>query len=181
MCEIDAPLDAPVYDTVTTTAKCRKGRRTTQGRMPSPHAWETEGWQDQHQEHGQARHPDEAFTGSLASKNKGDLQDIAGALKLSDNGTKDALIQRINSFFDSNPLQRDCPRFSGLFHRASRRRPQETDMIHPIASTSQIPLHNARQPLTTNITNQLSRHLETMPSESNTYANFFAMLQTNPQ
>ena len=71
----------------------------------------------------QARSPDEPFIGFLGSKNKADLQEIAGALCLSEDSTKDALIQCINSFFDSNPLQRDSPRFLGLFHRAPRRCP----------------------------------------------------------
>jgi acetyl-CoA carboxylase alpha subunit len=67
-----------------------------------------------------ARHPDEPFVGSLASKKKADLQEIAGAVSLSEDGTKDVLVQRINSFFDSNPLQRNSPRFSGLFRRVQR-------------------------------------------------------------
>lgn len=58
----------------------------------------------------QAHSADEPFVGSLGSKNKADLQEIAGVLSLSEDGTKDTLIQRINSFFDSNPLQRDSPR-----------------------------------------------------------------------
>jgi catalase len=65
----------------------------------------------------QARPPDQPFSGSLASKNKGDLQEIAAALNLSEDGTKDALVLRINAYFDSNPLERETPRFSGLFHR----------------------------------------------------------------
>ena len=71
----------------------------------------------------QARGPDAPFIGSLSSKNKPDLQEIAAALNISEDGTKDALIQRINACFDSNPLLRDGPRFSGLFHHAPRRRP----------------------------------------------------------
>lgn len=105
-----------------------------------------------------ARPSDEPFVGSLASKNKADLQEIAGALSLPEDGTKDALIQRINSFFDSNPLQRISPRFSGLFNRRAQRRcPRETENTHPVASTSQ----NTHQPLIDNIVN--------LPNFSNYY------------
>jgi hypothetical protein len=86
---------------------------------------------------------------------------------------------RINSFFDSNPHERETPRFSGLFHRASRRRLLGTENAHSMASTSQIALHNTHQPLVTNIMNLpniSSNHPETV---SNTYANFFATLHTN--
>lgn len=132
----------------------------------------------------QARLPDQPFTGSLASKNKGDLQEIAGALNLSEDGTKNALILRINSFFDSHPLERETPQFSGLFYRASGRRHLGTENAHPVASTSQLPLHNvhaAHQPLVTNITNlpnisSSSNHPEII---SNTYTNFFATLHSN--
>jgi hypothetical protein len=118
-----------------------------------------------------ARHPDEPFVGSLASKIKADLQEIAGALSLSEDGTKDALIQRINSFFESNPSHRNSPRFSGLFCRVQKRGPQETEDTHPIASTSQDLLH-VSQPLAGNIVN--------LPiiSNSHTYDNFFATLRT---
>jgi len=38
------------------------------------------------------QHLDQPFTGSLASKNKSDLQEIAAAIKLSEDGTKNVLI-----------------------------------------------------------------------------------------
>ena len=95
--------------------------------------------------------PDEPFVGSLASKNKADLQEIAGALSLPVDCTKGELIQRINSF-DSNPLQRISSQFSGLFNRRAQRRcPKETEILHPAASTSQnLPQHTHR-PLADNI------------------------------
>jgi hypothetical protein len=104
----------------------------------------------------QARGPDAPFMGSLSSKSKPDLQEIAAALGLSENGTKDALMQRINACFDSNPLLRDGPRFSGLFHRAPRHRHQVADSenTHPTASISPKPFHNTmRNPLATDIVN----------------------------
>jgi hypothetical protein len=64
-----------------------------------------------------ARHPDEPFMGSLTSKTKPDLQEIVGALNLPEDSTKEVLILRINTFFDSNPLMHNGPRFSGLFNR----------------------------------------------------------------
>jgi hypothetical protein len=121
----------------------------------------------------QARSADEPFVGSLGSKNKADLQEIAGALNLSEDGTKDTLIQRINSFFDSNPLQRDSPQFSGLFRRALRRCPgQQDENFNRIASTSQNSLHDTHPPLTENILNlpNMSFHTDTQHS----YGNFFA-------
>jgi len=132
-----------------------------------------------------ARPSNEPFIGSLSSKNKADLQEIAGALSLPENGTKDALILRINAFFDSNPFQRSSPQFSGLFNRrAPRRCPQETmaENPHPVASTSQSTL--AHRPLADNIINlpnfSNSRPLDTTPSRSHTtytYDNFFATLR----
>lgn len=106
----------------------------------------------------QARGPDAPFMGSLPSKNKPDLQEIAAALDLSEDGTKDTLIQRINACFDSNPLLRDGPRFSGLFHRAPRRRLRATDSentsTHPVASIlSPKSPHDMRNPLRTDIVN----------------------------
>ena len=102
-----------------------------------------------------ARGPDAPFTGSLTSKNKPDLKEIAAALDITEDGTKDALIQHINAFFDSNPSLRESPRFSGLFHRASRRHPRETENTQPTPSTSQIaPRFTPTTPLlATNIIN----------------------------
>ena len=106
----------------------------------------------------QAQDPDAPFTGSLASKNKPDLQEIAAALNLSEDGTKDALTQRINVFFNSNPLLHDEPRFSGLFHHALQRCTQTNDQNdHPMVSISESSTspHDMRHPLSTNIVNIL--------------------------
>ena len=68
------------------------------------------------------RAPDAPFTGSLSSKSKPDLQEIAGALSLAEEGTKDVLVRRITTFFDSHPRLRDSERFIGLFNRTHKRR-----------------------------------------------------------
>ena len=69
--------------------------------------------------------------GSLSSKSKLDLQEIAGALSLSEEGTKEVLIRRINTFFDSHPRIRDSERFTGLFNRAHRRRNDTNSATQP--------------------------------------------------
>jgi hypothetical protein len=61
------------------------------------------------------RDPNEPFKGSLASKNKGDLQEIAGALCLPEAGTVNDLQTRIMAHFDTNSHLHDSPLFSGLF------------------------------------------------------------------
>lgn len=128
-----------------------------------------------------ARPPDDPFIGSLSSKNKADLQEIAGALSLPKYGTKDALILRINAFFDSNPVQRSSLQFSGLFNRrAPRQSPQETENPHPVASTTQSTL--AHRPLADNIINlpnvSKSRPLDNRSYTTCTYDNFFATLHS---
>ena len=55
--------------------------------------------------------------GSLTSKNKGDLQEIAGALSLSEDGTAKDLQARIVAHFDANSHLRNSPLFTGLFNR----------------------------------------------------------------
>jgi hypothetical protein len=72
----------------------------------------------------QQRHdwaPDASFTGSLSSKSKPDLQEIAGALSLAEEGTKKVLMCSINVFFDSHPCIRDSKRFTRLFNHVHKR------------------------------------------------------------
>jgi hypothetical protein len=64
--------------------------------------------------------PDAPFTDSLSSKSKPDLQKIAGMLFLPEDSTKEVLVHRINTFFDSHPQLQDSDRFTGLFNRAPR-------------------------------------------------------------
>jgi len=108
-----------------------------------------------------ARAPDAPFTGSLSSKSKPDLQEIAGVLSLPEDGTKEVLVRRINTFFDSHPRLRDSDRFTGLFNRATRRRADTNDAaqtqtfnnLPPIPSAPQASGSASHLPLTTNIAN----------------------------
>ncbi len=97
------------------------------------------------------QHPDQPFTGSLTSKNKSDLQEIAAAIELSEDGTKNVLIARINAFFDTNPSLRDAARFVGLFNHVSKRRPQVTENPPTSAPTSPNQSSTSRIPPATDI------------------------------
>jgi hypothetical protein len=73
-----------------------------------------------------ARGPVEAYTGSLASKSKPDLQEIAEALALSKDGTKQDLQTRINTHFDAHPRFKEDPKYVGLFIRTrGQKRPAQ--------------------------------------------------------
>ena len=57
------------------------------------------------------------FTGALSLKSKSDLQDIADALDLLEDGMKADILGQLNNRFDSHPeLQTDL-RFVGLFNQ----------------------------------------------------------------
>jgi hypothetical protein len=62
-----------------------------------------------------------AYSGSLGPKKKHELQEIALALRISDQGTKDEIVQRITKHLDSNQdALEDNPIFTGLFGRRKR-------------------------------------------------------------
>jgi hypothetical protein len=73
-----------------------------------------------------ARGPVEAYMGSLASKSKPDLQEIAEALALPKDGTKQDLQTRINAHFDAHPRFKEDPKYIGLFIRTrGQKRPAQ--------------------------------------------------------
>jgi hypothetical protein len=112
---------------------------------------------------------DDILTGALSSKKKSDLQEIAGALELSEDGTKEALISHINEFFEQKPDHCNMPRFSGLFNRTSKRRALPAE--NPIPSTSNLQ-HHPRQPLAMNILNVCDAAVPG-PSTTSFNSNFF--------
>ncbi|KAL4077627.1 hypothetical protein J3A83DRAFT_4185970 [Scleroderma citrinum] len=61
-----------------------------------------------------------AFSGSLQSKKKAELLEIALALQISDRGTKEEVQARIKKRLDDNPHLKDNPAFSGLLGRGKR-------------------------------------------------------------
>ncbi|KAF8627600.1 hypothetical protein AX17_006171 [Amanita inopinata Kibby_2008] len=72
--------------------------------------------------------PPVVFSGSLQPKKKFELQDIAAALKISDQGTKDEIQSRIKKHLDNHQSTlEDNPRFAGLYGRRRRSaQPQST-------------------------------------------------------
>ena len=89
----------------------------------------------------------------LSSKKKPDLQEIAGALNLSEDGTREVLIMCVNKFFKQNPDLCEVPQFSGLFNRASKRRALAAE--DPTSNTPKMQhfQSDAYQPLSMNILN----------------------------
>lgn len=75
------------------------------------------------------------FTGALMPKKKSELQDIALALKISDQGTKDELSSRIKKHLDRNPDLEDEPSFAGLFASKRKRSVQPQPIIPRLGYT----------------------------------------------
>jgi hypothetical protein len=59
-----------------------------------------------------------AFAGSLQQKKKSELQEIAAALKISDQGTREHIQVRIKEHLDEHHDKlEDNPKFAGLYSR----------------------------------------------------------------
>src|SRR5258707_8718518 len=61
------------------------------------------------------------FTGSIATKNKADLQVILATLGLLGTGTNTILKERLVQHFEANPSDKVLPRYAGLFSRGRTR------------------------------------------------------------
>jgi hypothetical protein len=62
-----------------------------------------------------------AYSGALQPKKKSELQEIANALRLSDQGTKEEIQIRIKRHLDNHQSTlEDEPMFTGLFGRRKR-------------------------------------------------------------
>jgi len=66
------------------------------------------------------------FSGRLSSKKVENLRDIAYALAISEEGTKEALITSIKSNLEAHPELRQNPRFAGLFSNRGQQRSAST-------------------------------------------------------
>jgi hypothetical protein len=71
------------------------------------------------------------FTGSLGTKNKTQLGDLASALALSLEGTKADFVERITKHFEENPDLKLQDRFVGIFNRSRQRRQNQPDSNEP--------------------------------------------------
>ncbi|KAJ3500940.1 hypothetical protein NLJ89_g9566 [Agrocybe chaxingu] len=76
--------------------------------------------------------PHFSFSGALTSKKKDQLVDIIVTLGLTKDGTKNALIERINKHFDDHPELKSSPHYSGLFnHRPCCSGPNQAEPEDP--------------------------------------------------
>lgn len=75
---------------------------------------------------------DRIFVGNLTSYKKDDLQALALALQLSDDGTKDDLKMRISEKFENDSNLKQNPRFNGLFNKSRRRASGPDDANDPV-------------------------------------------------
>ncbi|KAG6855617.1 hypothetical protein H0H87_000252 [Tephrocybe sp. NHM501043] len=81
----------------------------------------------------------QVFTGALMPKKKQELQEIAGALNISDQGTKDDIMNRIKRHLELNPDLEEDPSFAGLFGNRRKRSVQPQ-----IPTVQSLPKPNSR-------------------------------------
>lgn len=80
------------------------------------------------------------FSGSVLTKKKAELQEIASALSLPESGTREDLLTRIKRYIDEHQAElEDDPRFSGLVSSRKRQR-----SVQPSAPPSSSGPSNAR-------------------------------------
>jgi hypothetical protein len=90
----------------------------------------------------EARHKQRAdasriFTGPLTmARQKGDLEDIAAALALPDEGKKDNILERISKHFEDHPDLKTSQQFEGLFNPHPRKCTRLADA--PVAGPSTV-------------------------------------------
>ena len=104
------------------------------------------------------RDPSEPFKGTLSSKTKDDLKDVAYSLALSLDGQKKDILEWINTYFEENPSMRQHKQYEALFGRPKRR--QQVDENQPPSidvedesEPSHFPMQYQSVPLETNIQN----------------------------
>ena len=71
------------------------------------------------------RDPTIAFSGSIASKNKADLQLLLATLGLVMTGTNAVLKERLLQYFEAHPDDKQLPWYAGLFTRRTRAQPSD--------------------------------------------------------
>ncbi|KIK05054.1 hypothetical protein K443DRAFT_4067 [Laccaria amethystina LaAM-08-1] len=87
------------------------------------------------------------FKGALGSKNKTELEDIADALELPIDGTKEDLKGHINAYFEHNPSKKEDPRYVGIFNSSrgqKRAAPPNKNSSGRLATTAEPPTQRRR-------------------------------------
>ena len=102
------------------------------------------------------------------------MQEIAGTLSLAEEGTKEVLIHKIDTFFDSHPHIHDSDRFRGLFNRVHK---QQIDSDMNDATQILTPDNLSHLPLITNVANLPIAG----PSTSTTHGIFTPVQPNQPQ
>ncbi|GLB44125.1 hypothetical protein LshimejAT787_1600550 [Lyophyllum shimeji] len=87
------------------------------------------------------------FSGALVPKKKSELQEISIALRISDQGTKDELLNRIKKHLEINPDLEEDPSFAGLYGNRRKRslQPQVSVPSARVADTGKPPSSRGRR------------------------------------